>query len=84
MVLLQAAYTRINRRPRATRGGLSANELEATLPHWRGRVARSRFYKTAKGLIRKETAGKMGRKARTAERRAIFRALARFGLAELS
>jgi hypothetical protein len=78
--LLQKAYTKINRRPRASKGGRSANELDRVMPHWRTRISRPVFYAAVQRAINKATKGLNGRKARTAERKAIFGVLKRFKL----
>jgi transposase InsO family protein len=55
--------------------------MRGILPHWRGKVSRAAFYKAATAAIRRATAGLKGREARTAQRKAILKALTRFKLA---
>ena len=78
---LAAAFTRLNARPRATRGGLSANELTALLPTWEAFVSRAEFFNAARGAIQRAVPeGINARARRHAEREAIVQTLEGFGL----
>ena len=83
VTLFRRAFTKINRRPRGSKNWLSANELEKVLPRWQSMVSRRRFYGAVQKAVEKAKRRLKGRATRTAERKAIFRVMARFKLAKV-
>ncbi len=79
--LLAQIVERVNQfHPRLGYGGKTACQLCEEVPSWKKAVQRAEFYNTACRAIRRAMLGLKGRKARTAEREAIFRTMERFGL----
>ena len=78
--VFRAILRRISRRPRASRGWKTPQQLQAQLPHWSQRVTRQEFYSTTCDNIQTATVGLSGRAFRLARREAIFRTLEWFGL----
>ena len=75
-----ALQTLNNHWPRQSRGGLTAAQLEDTLPDWSKFVSRSEFYAATDEAIKKAVTEAKGKNERYATREAIFRTLERFGL----
>jgi len=68
-------------RPRTSRGGLTASQLDATLPRWQSRVRREVFWTEACAAIDRLTKDASNkRERRMLEREAIFATLERHGL----
>lgn len=79
--MLAQLVDRVNQfRPRPGYGGKTACQLCEEVPSWKKSVRRWEFYNAARKAIRRATLGLNGRKARTAEREAIFRTMERYGL----
>jgi transposase InsO family protein len=79
---VEPARRRLNeQRPRTSRGGLTAAQLDASLPHWQSRVSREVFWKEACSTIERLTKDASNeRERRMREREAIFCTLEKFGL----
>jgi len=68
-------------RPRASKGYRTAEELEAQLPSWRGRVAREAFYEQAcRSMENAVKGGGTARQKRQAQRQAVYETLESFQL----
>lgn len=79
--LLAQLVDRVNQfRPRPGYGGKTACQLFKVVPSWKRMIKRRAFYSAACRAIQRATLGLKGRKARTAEREAIFRTMECFGL----
>jgi hypothetical protein len=81
--LEQAVACVDGRRPRATRGWMTALALDREMPRWYPAVDRRTFYEEACRAVREAVKGcKDDRERREAERKAIFETMERFGLIE--
>lgn len=79
--MLAQLVDRVNQfRPRPGYGGKTACQLEEEVPSWKTTLKREEFYNAACKAIQRATLGLKGRKARTAEREAIFQMMECFGL----
>jgi len=76
------ACRRINQeRPRTSRGGLTATQLDATLPRWQAQVSREAFWTAACAAMEELTKDASNeRERRLLEREAVFATLEAFGL----
>ena len=77
----RARRTLNEHRPRTSRGGLTAAQLDASLPHWQARVRREVFWNEACSAIERLTKDANNeRERRMREREAIHCTLEEFGL----
>lgn len=79
---VERSRCRIDARPRASRGGLTAAELDESLPPWDRAVSREAFWREACAAIEQglmSAASKRERRMRTRE--AVLATMERFGLA---
>ena len=67
-------------RLRGSRGYVSANTLAETMPTWYGRVNREQFYNETRSAVENAVQNKTGKRARQAEREAVFVVLTKYGL----
>jgi len=78
---LEEACLELNERPRASRGGSSASDLDRTLPHWEHRTSRENFHRTAlEGIERALARAPSKRAQRAFVREAIYATLEAVGL----
>jgi len=82
---LKAGIDRLNRRPRLTLGGLSADQAELVMPSWQAFTSREGFYEKVCSAVAEAVQGvRSKRQQRRLERQAILRTMCELGLITLT